>query len=114
MNEERLLNKALEIMEENGAAESYGYILSNKERLRDSGSQLHNYLYCLSAVIGAKTESLAWMKETIIDKGYWYRPEVFEDGDLDAIRNEPMFLECKKISDARYHEALQTAATLCT
>jgi len=114
MKEEQLLDKTLEILNENGANEAYSYLISNKGLVGEHGSQLYNFLYCLSAVIGAKGESLAWVREAIIDKGYWYRPEVFEDDDLNSIRDESDFLECKKISDERYCEALKTAKTLCT
>jgi len=114
MIEEQLLDKALEILSESGAKEAYGYLLSNKEMIDEPSSQLYNFLYCLSAVIGEKSESLAWVREAIIGKGYWYRPEVFEDEDIDSIRNEPDFLEYKKISDERYYEALKTAKPLCT
>jgi len=114
MREEQLLDKALLILGESGASESYNYLLNNRGLIDRHSSQLYNFLYCLSAVIGAKDESLAWMREAIIDKGYWYRPEVFEDDDLDSIRNEPDFLECRKISDERYREALKTTKTLCS
>jgi len=114
MKEEQLLDKTLEILGENGADEAYKYILSEKNQLEEYSSQLYNFLYCLSAVTGAKVESLAWIKESIIDERYWYRPEVFEDSDLDSIRNEAVFLDCRKISDTRYYEALKSAKTLCT
>ena len=114
MNEEQLLDKALDIFGNSGASEAYGHILAHMGSLDEYSSQLYNFLYCLSAVTGAKDESLAWLKEAIIDKGYWYRPEVFEDDDLDSIRDEAIFLECKRISDERYHEALKITRTLCT
>ena len=114
MNEEQLLDKALAILDQNGANEAYNYLLSNKGLLHEHSSQLYNFLYCLSAVIGMKDESLAWIREAIIDKGYWYRPDVFEDDDLDSIRYEAKFLEYKKISDEKYYEALKTTKTLCT
>ena len=114
MSEERLLDEALEILGKSGASEAYAYILSNKELLDEHSGQLYNFLYCLSAVIGAKDEALGWMREAIIDRDYWYRPEVFEDSDLDSIRDEAEFAECKKISDERYREALKSSRTLCT
>ena len=114
MTEEQLLDKTLEILEDSGASEAYRHILSNKGLLNEHSGQLYNFLYCLSAVTGARDEALAWVREAIIDKGYWYRPEVFEDDDLESIRNEAEFLEYKSISDERYHEALKTTSTLCT
>ena len=114
VKEDQLLYKALNLLEENGAGEAYEYILSNKEFLEDYSSQLYNYLYCLSSVIGKKDESLAWMREALIDEGFWYRPAVFDDEDLDNIRDGEAFLRYKAISTGRYYEALETASTLCT
>lgn len=114
MKEEQLLDKVLTILGESGANEAYSYLLSNKGSVNEHSGQIYNFLYCLSAVIGVKNESLAWMREAIIDKGYWYRPEVFEDDDLDSIRNEADFLKYKKLSSERYYKALELTKTLCT
>ena len=114
MRENQLLDKTLTILSEKGASEAYNYLLTNKGLVTRHSSQLYNFLYCLSAIIGAKDESLSWIREAIIDKGYWYRPDVFQDDDLDLIRNEAAFLECKNISDERYYEELQRTKTLCT
>ncbi|MCL2574287.1 MAG: hypothetical protein FWE34_07045 [Defluviitaleaceae bacterium] len=114
MNEEQLLDKTLEILSESSADKAYAHLLSNKDSLEEYSSQLYNFLYCLGAVVGAKDEALAWMHEAVIDKDYWYRPEVFEDDDLNSIRDETLFLKCKEMSNKRYYEALKTASTLCT
>lgn len=114
MTEAKLLDKTLEILGEFGAPLAYEYILSNKDSLENCSGQLFNFLYCLAALTGSKEEALKWLKEAVVDKGFWYRPEVFEDSDLDLIRDDAVFEECKKISDAKYHEALRGARTLCT
>ena len=112
--EEQLLDKTLEILSDSGTVEAYKYLLAQKEHLNDHSSQLYNFLYCLASSTGAKSEALVWLKEAIVQKGYWYRPEVFEDEDLDLIRDSEDFLEYKKISDERYYKALETANTICT
>ena len=112
--EEQLLSKAIEILNSNGTIEAYKYLLSQKEHLNDYSSQLYNFLYCLASSTGAKGEALAWLREAIVQKGYWYRPEVFEDEDLDLIRDSEEFLKYKNISDEKYYKALETTNTICT
>lgn len=113
-NEEQLLNTTLDVLEECGATEAYQYIIANKGFLEEYSSQVYNFLYCLSALSGLKADALAWIKEAVIEKKYWYRPEVLEDSDLDSIRNEEIFKECRKISDKKYQKALKNTSTLCT
>ena len=112
--EELLLDETLKILNEDGVTEAYRYLLAQKEHLDDHSSQLYNFLYCLASLAGAKSEALAWLKEAIVEKGYWYRPEVFEDEDLNLIRDCDEFTEYKKISDKKYHQALKESKTLCT
>ena len=112
--EEQMLDKTLEIFSKDGASKAYEYLILEKEHLNVYSSQLYNFLYCLASVTGNKSAALAWLKEAIIEKGYWYRPEVFEDEDLDIIRNAPEFSEYKKISDEKYHIVYETANTLCS
>ena len=112
--EEQLLDKTLEVLSGNGASEAYKFLLVQKEHLNDHSSQLYNFLYCLAALIGEKDKALAWLKEAITEKGFWYRPKVFEDEDLDLIRDSEEFLEYKNISDEKYNKALESATTICT
>jgi hypothetical protein len=51
------------------------------------------------------------MEEAIVEKGLWYRPEVYEDEDLDSIREDDRFKEYSSISLARYLEASKTVET---
>lgn len=87
---------------------------SHKSDLTSCSSQLYNFLYCFSAVAGLKKEALEWLREAIEGKKYWYRPEVFDDSDLDSLRSDSMFQKCKEISDTRYYEELSKAKTVCT
>ena len=38
-------------------------------------------------------------------KGLWYRPEVFEDEDLDSIRDDSRFVKYSELSNAKFIEA---------
>ena len=112
--EERLLDKALEILEDAGASEAYKFLLTEKEKIKNPSSQLYNYLYCLGAVSGLKEEALGWLQEAVEGKKFWYRPEVFEDSDMDSLRGEEVFEACRKLSEERYNQELKKAKTICT
>lgn len=46
-----------------------------------------------------------------MEKGLWYRPEVYEDEDLDSIREDDRFKEYSSLSLVRYLEASKTVET---
>jgi len=115
MNENKLLNTTLEILENQGAEQAYNYLLQNHNSVMVSNkSQIYNFLYCLAAVNGKKEEALTWLEEAIITNKYWYRPEVFDDSDLDILIGEDSFERCRAISEERYLAAKKTAKTICT
>jgi len=114
MNEAKLLNKTLEILSNDGINFAYSYLLGEMSNLPETGSQLYNYLYCLAALAEKPEEALGWLEEAIISKGFWYRPEVFEDSDLDMIHDDSRFHKCRDISNKRYLEELSRVKTICT
>lgn len=114
LQEEMLLDRAVEILGESDALEAYKYLLTEKEKIKSPSSQLYNYLYCLSAVAGMKEDALAWLKEAIEEKGFWYRPEVFDDSDLESLRSEAIFQKCRKLSEERFLRESAKAETICT
>lgn len=115
MDESKLLNRTIEIIDNNGAEPAYNYIKQNQNRVIVSNrSQIYNFLYCLAAVNGKKKEALSWLEEAVITKKYWYRPEVFADSDLNILIGEERFERCKSISEERYLTAIKIAKTVCT
>lgn len=114
MKENTFLNKTLEILETKGVNEAYEYMLNKKYEVKTWSAQVYNYLYCLAALCGRKEEALVWLNEVIVDKGYWYRPEVFEDEDLDSLRDDSRFRALRAISDKRYMKAVEETETICT
>lgn len=111
MTETKLLDNTLELIDENGTLKAYEYLQSNLSKDEEWSSQVYNFLYCLAATSDKPDEALVWMEEAIIDKSLWYRPEVFEDDDLEIIRNEERFIVCEETSRKRYMDALETATT---
>lgn len=115
MNENKLLNTTIEILNNQDSEIAYNYLLQNQNGVIVSNkSQIYNFLYCLAAVTGKKEEALAWLEEAVITNKYWYRPEVFNDSDLDILVGEERFEHCKLISEKRYLTAKKTAKTICT
>lgn len=114
MNEIKLLNDTLELIGDDGTEKAYDYLLSNLDHIDNRSSQVYNFLYCLAATSGKQGEALDWLEEAIVEKGLWYRPEVYEDEDLDSIREDDRFKEYSTISLARYHDALKTVETVFT
>ena len=112
MQENKLLNKTLQILDKKGSKEAYGYISSNMDCLDDLSSQVYNFLYCLAAASNKKGEALNWLNRAIIKNKMWYRPEVFYDEDLNSIRQEELFTKLLKISNKRYFEALKETTTV--
>jgi len=114
MNEEKILNKALSLLNDEGEKSAYMYLLKQKEKRDDWSGQYYNFLYCFAGINGAVEEAKAYLEEAIIEKGFWYRTEVFQDEDLDCIRDTDSFKACLEISEYRYQKALECAETVST
>ena len=114
MKENIFLNKTLELLETKGINEAYDFMLEKKHEVKTWSAQVYNYLYCLAALCGRNEEAIAWLNDVIEVKGYWYRPEVFEDEDLDSLRGDRRFEDLKAISNERYLKAVKETETLCT
>jgi hypothetical protein len=114
MKEERLLNKTLELINEKNTNDAYNFLVANKNTLDTISSQVYNFLYCLAATCGKKEESIVWLEEAVLTKGLWFRPEVFQDEDLDTVREKFRFKNCYRKSEERYLKALRKTKTICT
>lgn len=57
-------------------------------------------------------EALAWLQKAIRDNKWWYRPEVLEDDDLAALKNNEVFRSLKTLSDERYAHAVSGSKAL--
>lgn len=113
--EKQLLNHTLELLEREGPLQARAYLESlQQDAVSRNRVQIENFRYCLAACCGDKDEALAILRHAIIDEGFWYRPEVFDDGDLESLWNDPEFLRLKKLSEKRYTEAVRLAGPVCT
>ncbi|WP_100065451.1 hypothetical protein [Miniphocaeibacter massiliensis] len=66
MNEERILNETLKILNKGEVLKAYEYILNNKEKINVLSSQAYNFLYCLGSLSGKREEALKFFKRSNI------------------------------------------------
>lgn len=107
--ENDILEATLSIAE-NGYAEAYRFLVDAYEK--DAGSfspQALYFLTCLAGGADMSEKALAWIRKAVADNGWWYRPEVLEDGDLEPIKDNAEFIALKAVSDARYADAVAKA-----
>ena len=108
-NENDILETTLSIAEK-GYPEAYRFLLNAYEESPGSfGPQTFYFLACLAPGPGA---ALEWLRKAIQENNWWYRPEVLEDEDLAALKNDGEFLSLKAISDERYAAALSKARAI--
>ena len=108
------INKENDILEttlsiaEKEYLEAYHFLRkAYQENPQNYGPQTLYFLTCLAGGIKRPGEALEWMRKAIHDNKWWYRPEVLEDEDLAALKNDKEFLLLKAISNERY---VQTAS----
>lgn len=100
-----LLEQVLSIAETD-YTQAYRFLLNAYEKSPAAyGPQTLYFLACLAGGSGSSEAALGWLHKAVLDNGWWYRPEVLIDDDLEALSGNPEFLSLKAISDARYQKA---------
>lgn len=95
---------------EGGYAEAYRFLVDAYEKDAESfGPQALYFLACLAGGAGMPEKALGWIRKAVADNGWWYRPEVLEDGDLEPIKDNAEFIALKAVSDGRYADAAAKA-----
>ena len=103
--ENDILEKTLSLAEEAYGA-AYRFLLLEYERQPDDfGPQALYFLACLAGGDGHGSLALKWLDKSILENGWWYRPEVLEDDDLASLSDNPAFRALKALSDGRYAQA---------
>ena len=104
-----LLEQVLSIAETD-YAQAYRFLLDAYEKSPAAyGPQTLYFLSCLSGGTGLSEAALGWLKKAVLENGWWYRPEVLIDDDLETLSGNPEFLSLKAVSDARYQKARETS-----
>ena len=107
--ENDILEATLSIAE-NGYVEAYRFLVDVYENdAGNFGPQALYFLACLAGGADMSEKALAWIRKAVADNGWWYRPEVLEDGDLEPIKYNAEFIALKAVSDARYADAAAKA-----
>jgi len=112
--ENDLLEETLSIAE-NGYAAAYQFLLEEYENNPEEyGPQTLYFLACLAGGSNLPEKALEWLTTAILEKGWWYRPEVLEDDDLASLKNNPAFISLKSVSDNCYADAVSRAKAVFT
>ena len=110
--ENDILEKTLDIAE-SGYDNAYLFLLdAYKKAPENYGPQTLYFLSCLAGGAGMPEKALEWLKYAIMDKGWWYRPEILEDDDLELLENNSEFISLKSISNDRYTAAVAKTKSL--
>lgn len=95
---------------ENGYEEAYRFLQNAyEENAENFGPQTLYFLACLAGGAGWLEKALVWLRKAITENGWWYRPEVLEDEDLELLKDNAEYVSLKAISDARYADAVSQA-----
>lgn len=112
--ENDLLEETLSIAE-NGYAAAYHFLLEEYENNSEEyGPQTLYFLACLAGGANLPEKALERLTTAILEKGWWYRPEVLEDDDLASLKNNVAFISLKSVSDNRYADAVSRAKAVFT
>ena len=111
-NEDDILETTLSIAEK-GYPEAYRFLLNAYEESPSSfGPQTFYFLACLAGGANMLDLALVWLRKAIQENSWWYRPEVLEDDDFAALKNDAAFLSLKAISDDRYAAAVSKSTAI--
>ena len=113
MDENQLLNEMVYILDQDGAEAAYAFLCDGEPDVDgDNKIQLYNFLTCLAAVCGRSEEALEWLEEALVIQGLWYRPETFDDPDLEPLFGLERYENFRRLSLARFQEANAQARPL--
>lgn len=112
--ENDVLEETLSIAED-GYALAYDYLHKKYENNPEAyGPQTLYFFACLAGGVNLSEKALEWLTIAILEKGWWYRPEVLEDDDLSLLRSNDKFISLKSVSDNCYAEAMSRAKAVFT
>ncbi len=104
--ENDILETTLSIAED-GYDKAYRFLLDAYEKdAGGCGPQTLYFLACLAGGADMPEKALGWLRKAVADNGWWYRPEVLDDDDLESLKSNPEFISLKSVSDARYANAV--------
>ena len=113
-HEAALLETALQLADHSYQA-AYDYLKRNYQQLSEGDYVIVFYfLACLAGGAGQREEALAWLKLAIDTNGYFYRPAMLADDDLESLEDLPEFRQLKAASELSYRQALAESKPVFT
>ncbi len=114
MNEELILDKVLDVLENEGCDKAYTKLIEALKTLKEPSSRLYYFLACLAVSSKKPEEAIRWLSISIEEKEQWNKPAIFDDSDFDSIRNDERFKKLISISNERYERAMINGKVVCT
>lgn len=110
----QLLNRALELLDEQGPEQAYELMKEEGSRVENANqAQIYNFTYCFAALSGRIDEAMGLLKEAVYTKGFWYDYQyLMEDEDLQELRARSEFETLAQLCRERQEKAQESAAPL--
>lgn len=105
---ETILDRTIELLETHGAQRARLFLEEHRLAAQTQcPAQTANFRACLAALCGEREQAIGILEKAIEQDGLWYRPAAFEDDDLASLWGDERFEALRRISDARYEQALK-------
>ena len=107
----QLMNRALELLDEEKPEEAYEFMKEEGPKAEYANpAQVYNFTYCVAAICGKTEEAMGLLKEAVYTKGYWYDYEyLMEDEDLEPLRQMSEFATVANLCRERQEAAVAAA-----
>jgi len=105
MTYKKLLNNAIALYMDAKYDAAYDLITEHMHLVTGNLAQMYNFRYSFLGKAGRPQEGFDVLKDGIMDKGFWYPPELLlEDDDLEEIRKIDGFKSLVDLCDSRQQE----------
>jgi len=106
MTYKKLLDDAVELYMSGKYNDAYELVTEHMNSVTGNLAQMYNFRYSFLGKAGKPQEGFDVLKEGIMDKGFWYPPELLlEDDDLEDIRKIEGFQSLVDLCETRMNEA---------
>lgn len=115
MTEDMLLEKAMEIAENEGYEKAFCFVEESRALLSlGDHPQVYYFLMCFASGSGNTKKALELFDEAVNGRGYWFRDEAIDDDDLAPLFENGEFIALRAECKHRFEEAQAAAKTLCS
>ncbi len=108
----KLINSGLQLYRHGRFEESYDLLTKNMDRVNGNKAQILNFRYCSACRMGRPDLALDLLRESIVDRGYWYSYDyLLSDDDLKPLRNNSEFQALASLCKEREEQAKAASKT---